>query len=166
MPDPRRPPREVAGVAAAPLPEPIVELFREAAVAVLPTTPPGAGVERGAVAVRGVLPERDPLDELFSLDTERLGRDGELDGVDEDGPDRDDEPLSAPPDPADDPPEPPELDPPDEPPDELEPAVVRGTACAERPAGAASASPRAIVSANRVERVIALTPQAAKAAYH
>jgi hypothetical protein len=140
-----------------------VELFREAAVAVLPTTPPGAGAERGAAAaVRGVLPLRDPLDEPFPLDTSRLGRD---DGLDDDGPDRDDEPLSAPPDPAEAPPDPP-LDPPDDPPDELEPAVVRGTACAERPAGAASAQPRANVSASRVERVMTLTPQAAKAACH
>ena len=128
-----------------------------------PTTPPGAGVERGDAA-RGVLPERDPLDEPLSLDTARLGRDDELDGLDEDGPDRDEEPLSAPPDPAEAPPDPPELDPPDEPLDELEPAVVRGTACAERPAGAASAQPRANVSASRVERVMALTPQARRAA--
>ena len=162
MPDPT-PPR-AADVAAAPPPDPIVELFREAAVAVPPTTPPGAGAERGAAA--GVLPLRDPLDERVSLDVERLGRDDGLDEDDEDGPDRDDEPFSAPPDPAEAPPDPPELDPPDDPLDELEPAVVRGTACAERPAGAASAQPIANVSPSRVERVMALTPPAAKAAFY
>lgn len=150
MPVPR-PPRDAAGV--APPPEPSVALFRDAAVAVPPTTPPGVGVERGDAAFRGVLPVRGPP---LSLETERLGLDEEDPELEEDGPDREPDPLSAPPDPAEDPPE---LDPPL---DELEPAVVRGTACAARPAGAASASPRAVVSASRVSRVMALTPLAGK----
>jgi hypothetical protein len=141
-----------------------VEPFREAAVAVPPTTPPGSGVDRGAAALRGVLPVRDPLEGL-SLETERLGLEEDDDGDDDDGPDLEPEP-SAPPDPTE--PPPPELDPPEEvePPDELDPAVVRGTAWADSPTGAASARARADVNASRVERVMALTPQAARAAHY
>ncbi len=128
----------------------LLEPLREAAVALLPTTPPGAAVERGEAAVRGALPDRDPLDPL-SPDTDRLGREDEL-GADEDGADL--EPLCAPPEPAEDPPE---LDPPEpalELPDELELPDVRGPACAARPAGVASAAPIANVSASCVERVM------------
>jgi hypothetical protein len=124
--------------------------LRELAVA--PTTPPGAGVERGAAAVRGLLPVRDPFDRSLLLDVLRLGRDDELD--EDDGADL--EPDSAPPDPADDPPEldPPELEPPDD-------VAGRGPACAASPAGVASARPRASVRLSCVERVMMLTPLAA-----
>lgn len=72
MPVPARP-REAAEFAETPPTDAGLEPLREAAVALLPTTPPGAAVERGEAAVRGALPDRDPL-EWLSLETDRLGR--------------------------------------------------------------------------------------------
>jgi ATP-dependent HslUV protease subunit HslV len=123
--------------------------------AALATTPLGCDVEREVAlpARAGVLPEREALARLELDDTERLGRSPE--GTDDEGPERELEDSDDPPpdDPPDDPPEP-------DPEDEPELAVVRGTACAASPAGAASARPTENVTANRVERVMELTPQA------
>src|SRR5262245_49665847 len=106
--------------------------------ALVATTPPGIELARGVT-----LPRFEPP--LFELDpdVDRLGLDDDDDGPLDDGPLR--LPESPPPELFDPPPDPTVVLPPDEllPPELV--AVVRGTACAASPTGAASARPTASV---------------------